>query len=207
MNWHHLASKANALKQRYGHSLTLPPLVYITDHTCSNPSAVIPLLSAPTLVMIRDYQHPERTLYASTLAKACNHFHHPFLITGEHELAVTTGANGIHLPEHQMDLAASMRHTHPSWWITSTAHTDIAVQRANTLPLDAIFISPVFTTDSHPDHPSLGIERFKALVLLSQHPVYALGGITTYNASLLDDSGASGLAAIRAFQPPFYCNP
>lgn len=200
MNWHHLASKAHALKQCYAPGMTLPSLVYITDYNASDPFWVIPKLPFPTLVVIRDYNHPERSSYIKKLATICRAVQQPFLIAGAASLAIPPYARGIHLPQHQAQEATSLRQMHPTWWITSSAHTQEEIEYTNTLPLDALFISPIFSTASHPTAPALGIKKFKTLIPHSKHPVYALGGITADNCSLLDSSGAYGIASIRAFR-------
>ncbi len=63
--------------------------------------------------------------------------------------------------------------------------------------LDALFLSPVFPTQSHPRAPSLSPARAAFIAAASPLPVYALGGVTARNAALLAP-GFSGIAAIGA---------
>lgn len=70
----------------------------------------------------------------------------------------------------------------------------IAAERAG---VDAIFVSPVFPTQSHPGAPALGRVRFQRLILGARVPVIALGGMTAARARTL--RGIAGWAAIDAW--------
>ena len=58
----------------------------------------------------------------------------------------------------------------------------------------------MYATASHPGRRPLGIERFRAIVVaMGELPVVAIGGITIDRVTEVRDSGAYGIAAIRAF--------
>jgi thiamine-phosphate pyrophosphorylase len=82
---------------------------------------------------------------------------------------------------------------------TASAHgrrEAIAAQRAGA---DAVFVSPVFATRSHPGGRILGPVRFGLMVRGLHVPVIALGGLTAKRARHLRPLGASGWAAIDAW--------
>ena len=85
-----------------------------------------------------------------------------------------------------------------NWTITVSAHSKVALKRAEMSGADAALLSPVFKTSSHPNTRPLGISRFSALAHNSKIPVYAMGGINNENAHLLINSPAVGIAAITA---------
>ncbi|RIV76079.1 thiamine phosphate synthase [Pelagerythrobacter aerophilus] len=68
----------------------------------------------------------------------------------------------------------------------ATAHDRAEIEAANAIGADAVMLSPVFATRSHPDAPALGPERFRALAALARMPVIALGGMTAARARELD---------------------
>lgn len=72
----------------------------------------------------------------------------------------------------------------------------IAAERAG---VDAIFVSPVFATASHPGARVLGRVRFGLLVHGARVPVIALGGMTVTRAATLRPFGVAGWAAIDAW--------
>jgi thiamine-phosphate pyrophosphorylase len=85
------------------------------------------------------------------------------------------------------------RARHPHWIITAAAHSLRALMGLR--EIDAVFLSPVFATTSHPGARALGPARAALIARAAPVPVYALGGITARNAGLLAPS-FSGIAAI-----------
>ena len=75
------------------------------------------------------------------------------LIADDPALAAISARHGLHLPEARMREAAHWRARHPDWLITASAHSLRALMRR--AHADAVFLSPVFATASHPDAPPL----------------------------------------------------
>jgi thiamine-phosphate pyrophosphorylase len=67
----------------------------------------------------------------------------------------------------------------------ATAHDLAEIGLANRLGADAVLLSPVFPTRSHPDAPVLGPVRFRLLAAHARMPVIALGGMTGRTARRL----------------------
>lgn len=67
----------------------------------------------------------------------------------------------------------------------ATAHDLAEIADANRLRADAVLLSPVFPTRSHPDTRTLGPLRFRFLAAHAQMPVIALGGMTASAARRL----------------------
>lgn len=82
---------------------------------------------------------------------------------------------------------------------TASAHTRREAIAAMRTGADAVFVSPVFATRSHPGARALGPIRFALMVQGLTVPVIALGGMTANRARRLRALGASGWAAIDAW--------
>lgn len=67
----------------------------------------------------------------------------------------------------------------------ATAHSLDEIGLANRARADAVLLSPVFPTRSHPHAPTLGSVRFRLLAAHAEMPVIALGGMTPRTASRL----------------------
>jgi thiamine-phosphate pyrophosphorylase len=117
----------------------------------------------------------------------------PLLIADDPPLAARMGAAGLHLPEIHMKQAAHWRARYPHWIITSSAHSLRALMGAHLL--DAVFLSPVFSTANHKRAPALTPMRAAFIAAHAPVPVYALGGVNAQNAVLLAPA-FSGIAAI-----------
>jgi thiamine-phosphate pyrophosphorylase len=67
----------------------------------------------------------------------------------------------------------------------ATAHDFAEIGLANRARADAVLLSPVFPTRSHPDAATLGPLRFRLLAAHALMPVIALGGMTPCTARRL----------------------
>lgn len=131
------------------------------------------------------------------------------LINSRADIALATGADGVHLtaapgeltPTQVRALYASASRPAPT--ITASCHTLDDVHRARLTQADAILFAPVFEKVIAGERilPGQGLERLHAACLAaSPIPVYALGGVTFHNAGLCLEAGAAGIAGIRLFQ-------
>lgn len=75
----------------------------------------------------------------------------------------------------------------------ATAHDPQEMSAALRAGADAILLSPIFPTRSHPGAPTLGPVRWRLLAARSPVPVIALGGVTPHRAAT---SGFARWAAI-----------
>jgi thiamine-phosphate pyrophosphorylase len=117
-------------------------------------------------------------------------------------LALKTGADGVHLSQQ----GAQRRHlrialTKPGFFVTAAAHDRLALWRAVEAGADAVLLSPIFPTASHPGAKALGLWRFMTLARLSPLPIIALGGVHSDTARRLSGSAVHGFAAIEGWQP------
>jgi len=131
------------------------------------------------------------------------------LINSRPDIALATGAHGVHLTGSPDELTPTQVRTlyassnRPPPLITVSCHTIADTQRACQNQVDAILFSPVFEKSLlHAGSlPGQGLEHLHAAcTIASPTPVYALGGVTLQNASSCLASGASGIAGIRLFQ-------
>lgn len=108
------------------------------------------------------------------LARACGHL---TILSGDPATASRWGADGTYGP---------VRTPVPGLIHLATAHDMAEIAAANRTQADALLLSPVFPTRSHPGGGVLGPIRFRLLAARAQMPVIALGGMTRRNACRLD---------------------
>ena len=166
------------------------PLVLMTDDRKADWPQAASALPPGSVVVIRAREAKQRQALARQLSGLAT-----LLIADDPGLAVQAGAAGLHLPQARMRVAADWRARFPHWIITSSAHSLRALMGAHFL--DAVFLSPVFATTSHPAACALTPVRAAFIAAHAPVPVYALGGVTPRNAALLAPS-FSGIAAISS---------
>ncbi|WP_448662733.1 thiamine phosphate synthase [Sphingomonas sp. CJ20] len=82
---------------------------------------------------------------------------------------------------------------------TAPAHSRVEAIRAIRAGADALFVSPVFATRSHPGAAVLGRVRLGLMIRGLGVPVIALGGMNPARARSLHGLGVHGWAAIDAW--------
>jgi thiamine-phosphate pyrophosphorylase len=185
---HH--SGLNALLRSAGRLNPDMPLVLMTDDRKADWMRAARALPPGSVVVVRARDATKRQSLARQLSGLAT-----LLIADDPLLASRSGAAGLHLPQTRMREAAHWRARYPHWIITSSAHSLRALMGAQYL--DAVFLSPVFATASHPSAQNLTPARAAFIAAHAPVPVYALGGVTPRNVGLLAPS-FSGIAAISS---------
>jgi thiamine-phosphate pyrophosphorylase len=175
----------------------LPPLVLVTDQArLADPLTAARAMPSGSAILLRHYDAPNRHALALALAKECHDRGLRLWVAGDLALARSVRADGLHLPQRMV------RGFRPpvtkSMIVTASAHSVSAIRRAEKMGVDAVLVSPVFPSKSHPDQAPLGPSRFRRWVGQAGVPVYGLGGIGPGNAGQLAQSGTAGFAAIGA---------
>jgi thiamine-phosphate pyrophosphorylase len=118
------------------------------------------------------------------------------IINDRIDIAQLAEADGVHLPENGLPLAAARRLLGPSALIGMSCHDARGLAQARRSGADFATLSPVFASPGKGE--PLGIERFAELARPVGLPVYALGGVRAEYAPQLKAAGAAGLAVISA---------
>jgi thiamine-phosphate diphosphorylase len=114
------------------------------------------------------------------------------------DVALAVPTAGVQLGHGSMPVSAA-RALNPLWWIGKSVHDLAEAQAARTEGADYLVVGPVFTTASHPGRAPLGVKRLQAIAsAVDGLPVIAIGGITADRVREVRNSGAYGVAAIRA---------
>jgi 8-oxo-dGTP diphosphatase len=149
------------------------------------------------LVQIREpnLAPTERDAFARAVVERCRRAGAIALVNGDLELARRIGADGVHLPGHQL-MALESR---PDFeWVGAACHSRAELEKAAGLELDYALLGAVKPTLTHPERPALGWEAFSEMVRTLPLPVFALGGLTPEALDTAKAAGAHGIAAIRA---------
>jgi thiamine monophosphate synthase len=180
---------------RAARSLNAGALILLTDDArLPDAREAARRLPPASLVIVRARDAKQRAERSRALLPIIRKRGLILLIADDAVLARKLGAHGVHLPEIRARQAAHLKAQNPRWLVTASAHSlrgALLVSHA-----DAIFLSPVFATQSHRNMPALTPPRARGIARQVKTPLFALGGITAQNAIQL--SGFCGLAAIGA---------
>ena len=181
-------------------ALTLPPLLGITqagdDADGFLPRLDHALTQGLKLIQVREKQlsGPALTEFARTVVNRAHAARARVIINADIALAQQIRADGVQLTAAQL-AAIDTRPDLPL--VGASCHDAAELDLAEQLGCDYALLSPVLPTASHPGAPTLGWEKFAALISDRCIPVYALGGLTGGDLELAQRHGAHGIALLR----------
>jgi thiamine-phosphate pyrophosphorylase len=155
---------------------TLPRIWLVTDaRNDARLEQAIRNLPRGSGVIFRHYHLPDgpRAARLAQVRKACRRYGHRLELSG----------NGYGPPAPHRRLA--------------TAHSLHEIGRANRLRAEAVLLSPVYSTRSHPGAAALGRVRFLMLAQQALCPVIALGGMNPRRFRGLPVHGWAAIDGLR----------
>ena len=120
-----------------------------------------------------------------------------FVVNDDVDAATRLDADGVHLG--QSDEGAERARAYGLWVGRSVA----SVEEALDAEADYLGAGPVWATPSKTDaDPPIGLEGLRRICAAVDVPVVAIGGVDASNAAACIQSGAAGVAVIRAATDP-----
>lgn len=128
----------------------------------------------------------------------CRQYGAKLLLNAEPEVLEQVDADGIHLTSARL-MSLDRRPIAENKWLSASTHDQTQLSQAAVLGCDFVTLSPLRTTPSHPEVAPMGWHDFQQLVERARMPVFALGGMTRFDANHARAVGAQGIASIRDF--------
>lgn len=143
-----------------------------------------------------DHRAHER---AVALVGACREFDVRLLINDRVDVALATGADGVHLGQDDLPAAAARELLGDRAIIGISVDTVEEALAAEALPVDYIAIGPVFATSSKPDAGRvIGLDGVRTAAIVISKPLVAVGGIDLSNVGDVVAAGCDCVAVLSA---------
>ncbi len=159
-----------------------------------------PPLGGVTMVQLRDKELTGDALLqeARTIRRLCGEFKVPFIINDYVELALAVDADGVHVGQDDMDVAAARAMLGSDKIIGATAHTVQQALAAQRQGADYIGAGAAFATTTKSDTTVIGTHGIGEICAAVTVPVVAIGGIGESNIKELYGTRVSGVAVVSA---------
>lgn len=111
-------------------------------------------------------------------------------------------AAGWHLTADQLRRYAPRGRPFPKErWLAASCHSAEELELATEMGVDFVTLSPLQATQTHPDAQPLGWDAAQEMIRRFNKPVFLLGGVGPDDLQRAWQTGAQGVAGIRAFWP------
>jgi len=181
-------------------------LYFVTDRGLSRGRSTLEIVRAAvqggvTCVQLREKTCSTREFIAEALSvkaflTSCGV---ALIINDRVDIALAVGADGVHLGQTDMPLAAARSLTGPGLVIGVSAESIEDAVAAQTGGADYLGVSPVFATPTKTDTAApLGLAGLAAIRRAVKLPLVAIGGLHAGNAAAAVRSGADGIAVVSA---------
>ena len=122
-----------------------------------------------------------------------------FIVNDRIDVAMASGADGVHLGQDDMPVFLARRFLGPEAVIGASARSSKEAALAYEEGADYIAANLIFPTDTKTDlGEPLGLKAVGELKKASPLPLVAIGGINPTNADIVRKAGADGIAVVSA---------
>lgn len=159
------------------------------------------LRGGATVVQLRDKDASTRALIdlARKLRECCAAAGVPLIVNDRVDVALASGADGVHLGQDDMPLGEARRLLGPDAIIGVSVRTIEEVRRAERDGSTYLAANGVCATSTKTDLGTpLGWDGLRELAAIAGLPIVAIGGITAANAARVREAGCSGIAVVSA---------
>lgn len=128
----------------------------------------------------------------------CGKYNVPLIINDNVEVMLKSGADGVHIGQDDMDIAAVRKIAGPDKIIGVSSHTVEEALYAQENGADYLGVGAAFQTGSKDDANVIDHNVIRDICKSVSIPVVAIGGISKNNLMELSGLGVSGVAVISA---------
>lgn len=151
------------------------------------------------LFQVREKSMSDRYLLAQLveIRRLCDQCSGKFVVNDRADLALASGADGVHLGQEDLPVQAARRLLGDSALIGLSTHNLEQFLAAQALGLSYVAVGPVFSTSTKKtSNPPLGLDFLGELIPHSRLPIVAIGGISIGNAASVLATGVTAVAVI-----------
>lgn len=127
-----------------------------------------------------------------------SHYHIPFVINDNIEVALACGADGVHVGQKDSPANEARRRLGPDKILGVSVQTVSQAIAAQESGADYLGVGAVFQTATKQDAAVVTFETLRAICGAVRIPVVAIGGIQKDNIMKLAGSGIAGVAVVSA---------
>ena len=153
-----------------------------------------------TFIQLREKNRTKEEILqeAKALKSLCGRYHVPLLINDDVEIALLSGAEGVHVGQDDVVAGEARTNVGPDKIIGVSARTVEQAINAEKQGADYLGVGSVFSTGTKADAQKIDRQTLKEICAAVHIPVIAIGGINRDNVTSLSGTGICGVAVVSA---------
>lgn len=158
------------------------------------------LKGGATIIQLREKELDEEAFLreAKQLAALCHSYNVPLIINDNVQIALKSGADGVHVGIEDAPVAQIRKETPPDFIIGATAKTVAQAQAAERAGADYLGVGAVFPSPTKQNAIRITNEQLQEICSSVSIPSVAIGGISYENVDELAGGGMDGIAVVSA---------
>ncbi len=186
-------------RERLGQAL----LYFVTDGGIDDAALAAALAGGVDMVQLRDPALDDDALVARAQAwrTICDSHGALLWVNDRPDLALRAGADGVHVGQDDMGVAAARAAGGPEVGGGRSAHDPEQLEAGIDAGADQLSVGPVWETPTKPGRPATGLDYVRAAAALRPPvPWFAIGGIDGGNVDEVAAAGAERVVVVRAIR-------
>ena len=185
-------------------ALPAPCLMLVTDRHATQGRSLDSVVAAAlnggvNAVQLREKDLSARELWALAIRlRELTEGRAVFLVNDRLDVALATGADGVHLAGHSLPPAGARAALGPGRLVGCSVHNAAEAEAAAQGGADYLVVGTLYPSRSHPGYEGAGPELVEQLRAVVDVPLLGIGGIIARNAREVLAAGARGVAVITA---------
>jgi thiamine-phosphate pyrophosphorylase len=176
--------------------------LYLVTSPTDNLVAIVEaaLRGGLTLVQYRDKDANDRVRLenASKLCQLCHDYGALFIVNDRVDLALTVGADGVHLGQEDLPIALARQLLGSQYLIGCSTHCPEDLHCAIQEGADYIGVGPIYETPTKEGRRAVGLDYARYAAEHATVPWFAIGGIDSTNLPDVLNAKARRIAVVRA---------
>ena len=158
------------------------------------------ILGGATIIQLREKSLDNESFIreAVEIGNICHNHNIPLIINDNVEVALKSGADGVHVGAEDKPVAEIRKYTGKDFIIGATAKTVAQAKLAEKSGADYLGVGAVFPSPTKRNAIRITNEQLREISSAVNFPVVAIGGINKDNITKLKGSGIDGVAVVSA---------
>jgi thiamine-phosphate pyrophosphorylase len=151
------------------------------------------------MVQLREKHMADAALLdvAARCSVVCRSLGVPFIVNDRVDIALASGADGVHLGQDDLPVASARRLGGDRLIVGLSTHSQAQIEAAEHEDVDYIGVGPIWATPTKEGRPPVGVSLVRCAAQRAAQPFFAIGGLEPDNVAEVVAAGGERVSVLR----------